>query len=408
MKKTITGLFLLITATVFLAACGGGTSPTGDAAATEIPIAIADTGVVVDGMLVPRETVELSFNVSGRVAEVLVEEGDVVSAGDVIAQLGDRERLESNIANAEQEKFAAEQELLNAQQALKQLNDNLPEDRTAALRAVTDARDALDDAEREYRAIYTPASQADIAEAQANLILAEDRLEKARKDYEPYENKREDNIIRAGLLNKLADAQRNYDNALRRYNAYTGIFTSEFNQMQAEAELEIAQQRLEQAQNDYEDLSEGPDPDDVAAIDARIASAESRISAASAAITAAQADLEDLDLIATIDGTVVSLDLIAGQTVSPGTPVVSLADFSQWYVDTDNLTEIEVVDVGVGESASIVADALPELEMTGVVEKINDQFEEKRGDITYTARLRVRDVDPRLRWGMTVVVSFDQ
>jgi multidrug resistance efflux pump len=101
------------------------------------------------------------------------------------------------------------------------------------------------------------------------------------------------------------------------------------------------------------------------------------------------------------------MDLIEGQRISPGQEVLRLADFSQWYVETDNLTEIEVVDIALGDKASITPDALPELALTGVVESISDLFEEKRGDVTYTARIRLDNVDPRLRWGMTVATVFE-
>jgi multidrug resistance efflux pump len=78
------------------------------------------------------------------------------------------------------------------------------------------------------------------------------------------------------------------------------------------------------------------------------------------------------------------------------------------YVETDDLTEIEVVDVKVGQKVTVVADALPEVEMTGTVEEINQMFEEKRGDITYTVRISLDNPDSRLRWGMTVVVTFQK
>ncbi len=125
-------------------------------------------------------------------------------------------------------------------------------------------------------------------------------------------------------------------------------------------------------------------------------------------LTAAKANLENLDLMATIDGTVVDLDLVVGQQVTPGQPVMRIADLSQLYVETDDLTEIEVVDVEVGQKVTVVADALPDVEMTGTVESINQVFEEKRGDITYTVRIALDDPDPRLRWGMTVVVTFEK
>jgi hypothetical protein len=112
----------------------------------------------------------------------------------------------------------------------------------------------------------------------------------------------------------------------------------------------------------------------------------------------------DLELLATIDGTIVEMDLIEGQRVTPGLEVLRLADFSQWYVETDNLTEIEVVDIALGEQASITPDALPDLMLNGEVESISDLFEEKRGDVTYTARIKLGEIDPRLRWGMTAAI----
>jgi len=77
-------------------------------------------------------------------------------------------------------------------------------------------------------------------------------------------------------------------------------------------------------------------------------------------------------------------------------------------IETDNLTEIEVVDVAVGQVVSIVPDALPGVTHSGTVETIDDFFVEKRGDVTYTARIRLEEIDPRLRWGMTVVVTFEE
>lgn len=409
MSAKINKIFLiLLIGTFALAACSGGANPqAAQATSTPVPPALADESVVVDGRLVPVETVELAFDTGGEVAEVLVEKGDLVQAGDVIARLSGREPLESNLANAKLELASAQQELINAQQARQQVDKDLPDAQTAALQSLTDARDALRDAERRVSGLSVPTSQPDIDEAYANMILAKDRLDKARKDYKPYEKKAEDNIIRAGLLNRLATAQRNYDATVRKYNNLTGT-TSDFDLNQAQAELKIAQSRLEQAQNHYDMLQDGPDPDDVKLAESRILTAKSRIEAAQASITAAEAALDSLDLVATISGTVVNLDLISGQRVTPGTPVLRLADFSQWFVETDNLTEIEVVNVSSNNQAAVVPDAIPDLTMNGVVDSISNLYEEKRGDVTYTARLKLDGTDPRLRWGMTVAVKFQK
>lgn len=392
---------------VILTACQSGALPgAADETPTAVPIALADTGIVVDGRLVPRETVAIAFNSSGEVAEVLVEEGAVVNKGDVLARLGNREPLEATVASSKMELASAQQELLAANKDLDQLYKDLPERQTQALQELTTAKDELRKATIKNDNINSPASTADLNEAKANLAVATDRLEKAEDDFEPYENKSETNLQRAYYLSKLADAQRKHEAAVKNLNKLLGG-TSEFFESQAASELQIAQDRLTLAEDEYDTLQAGPDPDELALIEGRIATAESRIAAAESAIVSAEAALADLELLATIDGTIVEMDLIEGQRVTPGLEVLRLADFSQWYVETDNLTEIEVVDIALGEQASITPDALPDMMLNGEVESISDLFEEKRGDVTYTARIRLGEVDPRLRWGMTVAVVFD-
>jgi HlyD family secretion protein len=399
---------IFLIAGLLLAACRtGATAGAADGTATPLPAAIANTQIVVDGRLVPRETVALGFNSTGEISEVLVEEGDVVKAGDVLARLGNREGLEASIANANLELATAQQELLSAQDALDQLSRDLPERQTQALQALTDAKDALRKAEIKSKNINSPASTADLNEARANYSVTKNRLEKAQEDFDPYEKRSDTNLQRAYYLSRLADAQRKFEAAEKNLNKLLGG-TSGFFESQSEAELKIAQDRLDQAQKDYDTLMAGPDPDEVALAENRIKTAESRITAAESSIKSTESALADLDLVATIDGTIVKEDLIEGQRVTPGQEVVKLADLSKLYVETDNLTEIEVVDIAVGDKATITPDALPDLKLTGVVETISNEFEEKRGDVTYTTRLRLEDVDPRLRWGMTMAVVFDK
>jgi multidrug efflux pump subunit AcrA (membrane-fusion protein) len=75
-----------------LTACSGitPTESENQPDATEVPVIVADNRIVSDGMLVPKEFVDLAFAAGGEVAEVLVEEGSIVVPGDVIARLSGR------------------------------------------------------------------------------------------------------------------------------------------------------------------------------------------------------------------------------------------------------------------------------------------------------------------------------
>lgn len=382
---------------------------------------VQDFAVIAEGRLVPNQSVQLGFVSAGQVDEILVAEGDIVKSGDLIARLGDRETLEANLAAAELDALAADLELtaanvelLNAQKAYDDLYKNWPDMAIQADGDLTDARQAAHDAERNLGYKTGTANQLDIDVAWSQVVLAEKALEDAEEKFEPYAKKPEDNLARANYQSKLAQAQKAYDRAVSHYNALKDP-SGEFEISQADASNRVAQARLAQAQKDFDELLEGPDPDDIAlaeaqiqAAETRIATAEGRADTAQVNIVAAQAALNNLDLVAPFAGTIVDLNLILGEQITPGSPVATLVDFSQWYIETDNLTEIEVVDVAVGQPVTIVPDALPDVELPGSVEAIDDFFVEKRGDVTYTARIRVDDIDARMRWGMTVVVTFEE
>ena len=172
---------------------------------------------------------------------------------------------------------------------------------------------------------------------------------------------------------------------------------------EAEAQVAAAQAAAAEAADRYDLLNanDGLDPD-------RLAAAQARVASAQAAVDALAAANDLLTLRAPAAGTVVGLDLQAGERVAPGQLALTLADFSRWVVQTDDLTELEVVAVKPGDTATLRFDALPDLALTGTVESLAARYEEKRGDITYTVTLSVADVDPLLRWGMTAAVTFGE
>jgi multidrug resistance efflux pump len=393
-KKYFLSLITSLVLLTLLTACDSiMPASTTEAESTEIPIVIADTEIISEGRLVPNQYVNLSFKSGGQVVELLVDEGEVVDEGQVMARLGNREQLEAAVA-------AVQVELLNAEQARDKLFENSDVSTALAYQAVTDARDALRDGERYKNNLEAGSRQTSIDTARADVIVLTEKLNDAREDYKGYENKTDDNLKRAALLSKFADAQQKYDNAVRLLNNLQGS-PSELDTAIADANVSVAAASLALAEQEYEKVKDGPDPAQLTIIEARIAAADANLAAAESA-------LDNIELVAPIPGTIVDLNLKVGEQVSPGQPVVVLADFNHWAVETDDLTEIEVPDISIGQSVTVTPDALPDLELTGTVESIKDIYEEKRGDITYTARVILDDSDPRLRWGMTVVVVFKE
>jgi hypothetical protein len=55
----------------------------------------------------------------------------------------------------------------------------------------------------------------------------------------------------------------------------------------------------------------------------------------------------------------------------------------------------------------MIPDALPDVTLKGTVESISQSFKQQGGDIIYTVRIKLDKVDERVRWGMTVEVTFE-
>jgi HlyD family secretion protein len=394
MKTKTTLIFsLLVMAAFLLSGCQAISGAGQQAQSTPLPVVTQEPGVISEGKLVPRQYVNLSFTTGGKVDSLDVAEGDTVKAGQVIAQLDQREQLSAAVDNAQLE-------LINAQQALKDLQDNAGVATANAVQKVADQRDAVRSAQRYLDNLNAGGKPVDINSAKANVVILKDRLDKAWDDYKPYQNKPEDDVKRAQFLARYSDAQRNYDNAVRLLNNLQGQAT-DIDMAIAQANLSLAQASLALAEQDYDKVKNGPDPDS-------LASAQAREKAAETGLVAAKAALANRQLVAPFDGTVAQLNLKVGEQAAPGVTAVVLADFSGWIVETDDLTENEVPNVQAGQTADVTFDALPELSLQGKIQSISDIHTDKNGDVTYTTKVALAESDPRLRWGMTAVVHFNQ
>ena len=231
----------------------------------------------------------------------------------------------------------------------------------------------------------------DSPEAKLALRRAEQEDLAARQALEALKTAAESNLAQARLA--FLAARDALDEAVDRYDAND----SDENKARldaARASFNLAEQTLAALEDNA-----GIDPDQQAAAEARVQSAKAALESAGV-----QIDLRTLN--ATLGGTVVDLDVQSGELVTAGMPVVTIADYSAWLVKTDNLTELEVARISLGQKVQVALDALPEMTLEGEVTHINARYEEKRGDITYTVTIRLAQTDPQMRWGMTASVTF--
>ncbi len=372
-----------------LAACNNNGAATEEG---EIPIVVDTLSVIADGRLNPIESVQLSFSTGGKILAVLVEEGESVASGQPLVQLGNREQFEAAVATAGLE-------LVSAQQALDALYENAESMAAQAQAELANAIDDLDDTERKWRNQQEGqrGSSTTVRAAEAELALAKEAMEAAERQANKFSS---DDAEHAQDYKNFAAAVQRHRLALSNLNWYTGHPT-EIDQAVLDAEVALAQAREADAKRAWEDMKDGPDPDELVLAGVRLANAEAQLAAAEAA-------LSDLELTAPFDGIVAGVMTKIGEMAAPGQPAVVLADLSSWIVETDNLTEIELPQIEVGQSVTVSFDALSGVELQGTVTAIRPLFEIRQGDVTYVVKISLDENDPRLQWGMTAVVTFGE
>jgi multidrug resistance efflux pump len=367
--KRLLGISFFVVMGLLLVGCGAAG---GQAAApsTPIPTVVAENVIVAEGRLEPVHYVDIAFNASGTVSEVLVSEGEHVTAGQVVARLENSEAKQAEVARAEEA-------FLQAQQAFDGAE-------AAALGKLAEANEAVQKAQRELDDFDVPSEIADMTPRDA-LIYTQGKLDEARANYEPYRHSQPNSRNAKEYKKRLEDAWADYNRAI--------LWTTR------EANLNNALAKLAQAQKEYDTLSNGSETGDKAL-------AEAQFEAASANLAAARAALADVELTAPFDGTVAGLKVKTGESVSPGQIAASLADFSGWIIKTTDLTELDVVNITEGQAVQIALDALPEEVLDGIVLWIGQNYSEQQGDVVYEVTVALTEALPNMRWGMTTVVKF--
>jgi len=393
-------VFWLSAAALLVAGCSSLSS---QAAPTAVPEPIDDFTPLVSatGVVVPSQFSTLSVSTAGIVEEVLIEEGEVVVADNVLVRLKGKEDLQANIA-------AAEYEITLAQKAIDDLDENATDASVAILETIGVLAKSVRDAQYQIDNLTVSANQEEL-EALVALDEMGEILDLARTAYDPYrlnteeeENEelncainiswrktpaecRVEETTEDVLRDELDNAQSDFDTAVRR--------------LQFETTLESLQEQLAKAREDYALYSEGPDPADVAVAMARMNNAE-------ASIAAAQALYDDLEVSAPFDGTISELYVNDSEWIAPGQPALLLADLENLRIETTDLSEIDVSRIEIGDSVIITFDALPEINSTGTVVRISPKASAGSG-VNYTVVIDLQEIPDQLRWGMTAFVDIE-
>jgi multidrug efflux pump subunit AcrA (membrane-fusion protein) len=157
------------------------------------------------------------------------------------------------------------------------------------------------------------------------------------------------------------------------------------------AAYQDATQQLNSAVTTLFELERSPNPDDLAAAQAKVQSA--------------QAEVNSLTLIAPYSGVVTSVGYQPGDNVSQSTPAVVLVDRSKLYVNLQ-IDESHVVRLSPGDQATITLEANPNASLTGKVAYINQVGTSNQGVVYYTVQVVLDQADPTILIGATADVTI--
>ena len=384
-------LLPLLSLALLLTACGGGAPeaiPTVSIdAPSSAPAASANTvrgDIVASAVLVPAQEASLAFVSGGNVAVVNVSVGQQVSQGDILIEL---------------DNTLAKLDLERAERTLREMTS--PGAIAAAQEAVAVALENRDDEAFDVVALdYGRASQDLIDEVQAEIVIAEERLEAAETIYNRVKDKPLDNSQRADALLALNNAK-TYLNGLRAdYQWYISPPTeNDVNRTKAEAA--VAEAVYQEAVWYLAALQDEDLPAEASG--AQLAALQQ----AQADLRAAQSRLDQTRIIAPFDGIVAQVSVSAGDFVAPAQPIVIVSDLAQMQVKTTDLSERDIVKVQVGASAEVHVDALGE-SFPATVIGISPLANTLGGDVVYEVTLSFDESPAGVYGGMTAEVAIDE
>ncbi len=341
--------------------------------------------IAASGRVEPIKSVNVSPKEPARLIKLLVEQGDLVTAGQTLAimenaELGvgisqaradfkqTRASLTEGKANVKAEIAQAEARLKQAQAKLDQAQNRIPAD--------------------------IKQTQSQIAAAESRLRLGQERL------------KRNKYLLRQGAITQDAfdEIINNYENAQseikelrQRLEQFKSTGGSEVEQLKAE--INEARISLEQKQ--------ATAPDEIAGLEASAEKAEASLK---------QSEIQYADSIvkAPFTGVVTQRYAVEGSFVAPSTSGSSTASASATSIlalaqGLEVIAKVPELDVGQlqpGQKVKIVADAYPEQVFTGEIKRIAPEAVIEEEVTSFEVRVKLLTGENILRSKMNVDVTF--
>ena len=341
--------------------------------------------IQASGRVEPIKSVNVSPKEPARMIELLVEQGDRVTAGQVLAV------MENNELATQTSQTKAD---------LAQSRASMAEGKANIQAEIAQAKARLNQVQAKLSQAKSRIPQ-DIKQTQAQINASKSRLRLAQERI-----KRNKYLLRQGaisqdtfdeILNNYENAQSDINELSQRLQQLQSTSGSELEQLESEvAEAQIA---LEQKQ--------ATAPEEVAVMEAALAKAQASFN---------QSEIQYADSLvkAPFDGIVTQRYAVEGSYVAPSTSGSSTASASansilalaQGLEVIAKVPELDIGQLEPGQKVKIAADAYPKQEFTGEIKRIAPEAVIEENVTSFEVRVKLLTGENTLRSKMNVDVTF--
>ncbi len=356
--------------------------------------------LTVSGVLETNE-IDVNVKVGGKLLEIMVEEGDNVKKGDIIAMV-EAENIEAKLEQAK------------------------------ALLGIAATR--VEQSKIAYAA-QKEQSESQIQQATGAYSSAKAQLTKAKKGARPQQLEQAKELV--------VQAKEAYEYTKVTYDRLKKLYDEGVIPQQkidgAKAELEVSKAKYNTAQQQYDLVKEGVQKEDISSAEGLVMQAEAMVNLAN--VTKLQVSAKEQDMIAAkeqliqaqagvnevmsylndstikapVDGTITVKNADNGELVSTGMPVVSISNLKDVWANM-KIKESAIANIKIGDTIDVIIPGDNNKVYKGKVTSISSkasyateratQDKNEKDVVAFTVKIKLDNVDLRLKPGMTATLKL--
>jgi HlyD family secretion protein len=331
------------------------------------------TNISVSGNI-EATTVDVAFKIPGKIDKLLVEEGDFVKEGQLIATLEHQDLLA--------QKAKAEATLESAQSRIPALVKNIEFQDKSTSQEISQAQATMDAAQSKLLQLLHGSRPQEIQTAKAEVDQALSDMEKRKADMDRAKKLFQGNYISAQEWDSARTA---YEMAAAAHQKAQENYALVVEGPRKE-EIETARAQLNQSQAALNLAKTRKLQVDV--LRRELITAQAQVKEAASAIEVIQSQIEYSNLYAPTAGVVLVKNTEAGEFIVPGGAVITLGDVAKPWLKAF-INESDLGRVKLGQKASVSTDSYPGKVYAGKITFISSEAEFTPKNVQ-TAKERVK------------------